>query len=200
MDRAMVFIDYQNTHLGAHARFLPPGTSVAAGHVNPRRLADLLVARRRRSSELAAVHVYRGRPSPDRQRGSAAANDRQAAVWSRNDLVHVHRRPLRYPKDWPNAPAVEKGIDVQLAIDIVRLAIQGEYDAAIIVSHDSDLLPAVEAIQALKVAHIEVATWSGLRQPIRKPGSRSGNWVPWCHWLTEKDFDAVRDWTDYTAI
>ena len=40
----MVFIDYQNTHLGAHARFLPPGTPTAAGHVNPRHLADLLVA------------------------------------------------------------------------------------------------------------------------------------------------------------
>ncbi|MCA1708526.1 MAG: hypothetical protein LC808_36700 [Actinobacteria bacterium] len=56
-------------------------------------------------------------------------SDRQAARWGRNELVHVHRRPLRYPKDWPNTPAVEKGIDVQLAIDVVRLAIQGEYDA-----------------------------------------------------------------------
>ena len=196
----MVFIDYQNTHLGAHARFLTPGTPAAAGHVNPRHLADLLVARRRRPSDLTGVHVYRGRPSPDRQRGAAAANDRQAATWGRNEFVHVHRRPLRYPKDWPNTPAVEKGIDVQLAIEVVRLAIQGEYDAAIIVSHDSDLLPAVEAILELKAAHIEVATWSGLRQPIRKPGNRRGNWVPWCHWLKENDFNAVRDWTDYTEI
>ncbi len=43
----MVFIDYQNTHLGARERFLPVGTPVSAGHVNPRHLADLLVARRR---------------------------------------------------------------------------------------------------------------------------------------------------------
>lgn len=56
-------------------------------------------------------------------------------------------------EDWPNAPPVEKGIDVQLAVDVVQLVLQDEYSAAIIVSHDGDLLSAVESVMKLKAAH-----------------------------------------------
>ncbi len=87
----------------------------------------------------------------------------------------------------------------EAAVDVVRHTIRRECEVVIIVSHDSDLLPAVEAVVELGTAHVEVATWSTLRQPIRMPGPRPGSWVPWCHWLSADDFTAVRDWTDYAA-
>lgn len=42
---------------------------------------------------------------------------------------------------------VEKGVDVQLAIDMVSLAHENAYDTAILVSNDDDLAPAVELVK-----------------------------------------------------
>lgn len=44
----------------------------------------------------------------------------------------------------------EKGIDVRLALDLVRLARLGEYDVAIIVSQDNDLCEAVKEVRAIR--------------------------------------------------
>lgn len=41
----------------------------------------------------------------------------------------------------------EKGVDVKLALDIYRLANENIYDKAILISSDSDLIPAVELVQ-----------------------------------------------------
>lgn len=37
----------------------------------------------------------------------------------------------------------EKGVDVRLAVDILDMAYQNEYDTAIVVSSDTDLIPAI---------------------------------------------------------
>lgn len=163
--RVVVFIDYQNAHLAALDSFHPARTAASFGHIEPRALGDLLVARRvghRLPSELSGVRVYRGRPEPRRQPG-AAANDRQTDAWDRQRDVTTIRRPLRYPRGWPNVPAQEKGIDVALAVDLVRLAAEGAYDVAIVLSGDTDLLPAIETVATLTGAHVEVA--ARRRQP-----------------------------------
>jgi len=41
----------------------------------------------------------------------------------------------------------EKGVDVRVALDLFRLAIENQYDKAVILSSDSDLLPAVRMVQ-----------------------------------------------------
>src|SRR3989339_205772 len=38
----------------------------------------------------------------------------------------------------------EKGVDVQIAVDIVRGAIKNEYDICYLISSDTDLLPAIQ--------------------------------------------------------
>ncbi len=53
-------------------------------------------------------------------------------------------RPLRYIGNPPVAR--EKGIDVRIALDLVRLARQRAFDAAIIVSQDRDLGEAVDEL------------------------------------------------------
>lgn len=192
-DRVAVFIDYQNVHFTALELFHPWGTLAARGHVDPSALARLLVRRRRRQpSELVGVRVYRGRPVPDHQPGAAAANDRQADRWERDPLLTLVRRPLRYPRDWPDTPAREKGVDVALAIDFVRLSIAGEHDVAILMSRDTDLLPALETVRTLQAAHVEVATWAGSNR-LRFSGEN----LPWCHFLSAADYRSVEDVTDY---
>ena len=192
-DRVTVFIDYQNVHGWARRLFLPIGAHPAQGHVDPLRLARLLVEKRKRPSQLTGVRISRGRPVPTHQPGAAAANDRQTADWERSGLVTVVRRPLRYPSDWPDSAAQEKGIDVALAVDVVAMAIRKEYDAAIVVSSDTDLMPAIETVYQERLAHIELATWAGARR-LRFPETQ----LPWCHFISEAQFRSIEDRVDYT--
>ena len=41
----------------------------------------------------------------------------------------------------------EKGVDVQMVVDMLKGAYKNEYDQAVLVSSDSDLIPAIEAVQ-----------------------------------------------------
>lgn len=50
-----------------------------------------------------------------------------------------------------------KGVDVQLAIDMVRLAFEDQYDVAILLSCDEDLLPAVDVVQQRFSKVVELA-------------------------------------------
>ena len=192
----MVFIDYQNAHLGALEAFYPRGTPRSYGHIDPLQLGGLLVAKRIANglpSVLTSARVYRGRPETTRDPKSAMANDRQAGARSRLRGDTTIRRPLRYPRGWPGTPAQEKGIDVALAVDLVRLAVTEQYDAAIVVSSDTDLLPALEAVVDLTPAHVEVAAWR------RRPRlSFTDARKLWCHWVDEAEYRAIEDLTNYT--
>ena len=55
----------------------------------------------------------------------------------------------------PKYTVVEKGVDVQLAVDMVQLAVSNTYDVAILVSGDGDFAPAVEAVKKLG-KHVEL--------------------------------------------
>jgi hypothetical protein len=188
----VVFLDYQSFHLSAHGRFQPAGANPARTHLDPIRLATLLVRRRNTESRLVGVRVYRGDPDRGRQPVSAGANNRQAAAWLRDPLVTVVRRPLSYPRGWPQVPPQEKGIDVALAVDFVRLPIERAYDVGIVASRDSDLLPAIETVVDLKLARVEVASWTRLSW-LRLPGRN----LPWCHHLDRDDYRAVLDDTEH---
>ena len=74
------------------------------------------------AAELTKVLVYRGAPSNIREPRGYAASQSQRAWWTRDALVEVHYRTLRYPQHWPHEPAREKGIDVLLAVNLVKLA------------------------------------------------------------------------------
>lgn len=87
---------------------------------------------------------------------------------------------------------MEKGIDVAIAIDLVRLAMERAYETAVLMSSDTDLLPAIETVYDLRLAHIEVATWSGANR-LRFAGTQ----LPWCHYLTEAEYRTLEDPTDY---
>lgn len=60
----------------------------------------------------------------------------------------------------PTVTHVEKGVDVQLAVDMVRLAVADTYDVAILISADGDFAPAVEAVKQLG-KHVELGRVKG---------------------------------------
>lgn len=85
-------------------------------------------------------------------------------------------------------------LDVAIAVDMIRLAMSGYMNTAILFSSDNDLMPAVEVLWGMPQCHVEVASWSGAHR-VRFPGTQQ----PWCHHLNDTDFHAVRDTYDHTA-
>lgn len=124
--RVHMFIDYQNLHFSAGEAFAPAGTSPRDTLVHPGLFADQVMEVRDglgKGGTLERIHVYRGQASPSKEKLLAAATEAQASHWSRDPRVIMHRRSLRYPRDWPDKPSREKGVDVMLAIDLVRCAL-----------------------------------------------------------------------------
>jgi len=54
----------------------------------------------------------------------------------------------------------EKGVDVKLATDIIVGAVDGQYDTAIVVSSDSDLVPAIDWVRIRKKRKVEYVGFS----------------------------------------
>lgn len=197
-DSVAVFFDYENTHRTGHGQYAAYGTPVHETAFNPVTLGVRIVAKRRRSSQLTDIRVYRGRPVPEHQPTPASAFDIQARAWSVDSRVTLRTRDLtyRFPYTDPNQFLVqEKGIDVSLAIDLVEAAMLGKYDAMIVFSCDTDLLPAVELVRKIARVHIEIACWNGanplwLREGLRKDPKEH---FPYCHFLNEDDFTASRE-------
>lgn len=188
-EEVALFLDYQNVHLTGHGMF-GGGAEPYRCVPDPVRLADLIASRRARPSRAAAIRVYRGQPHPQHQPKPAAANDAQASLWTRDARVHMVRRQLNY-RNWPQQPPVEKGIDVALAVDLIHLAFRRQYQALVLFSGDTDLLPALEMIVSLRLGHVEVACWSGAK-PLRLAGTN----LPYCHFLSPADWTGiVSDWT-----
>lgn len=50
----------------------------------------------------------------------------------------------------PDKSFHEKGVDVRIAVEMIRLARLDEYDQAILISSDTDLVPAVEEVHSFK--------------------------------------------------
>ena len=145
--------------------------------------------------------MYRGRPDRTKDLRAHAANVRQSVAQevSGQDKVTVITRPLRYPADWPIHAAEEKGIDVALAVDFVMMAVRHEYDVGVIMSTDTDLVPALEAVVSLGGnPRCEVVAWTSSRAGhSRRIGVRGAR--IWCHWLNAQDYEAVADLTDYNV-
>ena len=201
--RVVVFIDYQNVYHCARDLFGDPDESPSMlGSVYPRDLGDLLCGLGKGVDPhrlLAGVRVYRGQPDSRSGTKLSRAFDQQVAAWRETPGVSVHTRPLKYhrtsdPGRKAKWVAREKGVDVMMALDISIGARSNSYDVAIVVSSDTDLLPALE--DAVSVGkRVETATWwvpKSPRGPLRVPGRRI-----WNHYLDKSLFDLVRDDTDY---
>jgi uncharacterized LabA/DUF88 family protein len=194
-DRVAVFIDYQNVYREARRAFRLDTGHHVQGQVWPLRVGLALRNMGIGDRELSEVRVYRGMPSPERDPKGYGAADRQVALWRNTGLVTVITRPLNY-RD-PAAPK-EKGIDVQIAVDFVRRAIEGKYDVGVLFSADTDLLPALEAVCELKgEAACEIAAWApetGSASILRVKGRQLR-----LHYLARVWYDRLSDPTDYNV-
>lgn len=193
--KVTVFVDYQNAHQTAHEAYMPYGAEVHQSLLDPVLLAERVIARRAPGGVLQQVRVYRGRPDPRKEPTLASFNDMQFDAWKQDHRAQILRRTLRYPQDWGTPGCVEKprekGIDVQLAVDLVRLAISDQLEVAIVITRDTDLIPAIEAARDCGKVHVETAGWdTASRLRIAKV---------YHHTLTRDDFEASIDRREYKS-
>lgn len=91
----------------------------------------------------------------------------------------------------------EKGIDVRIALDIVRMAHRGEYDVALVFSQDQDLSEVAEEVRT--IAH-EQDRWLKIAcaYPIsptsrNRRGINKTDWIP----IDRALYDTCLDRRDY---
>jgi hypothetical protein len=193
MTRVHLFIDYQNVHLTAAQKFEPSGTPRHKSLIHPGLYGDVLMGKRAaagRGGSLEAIRVYRGRPSMQNEPIPAGRNMAQEAEWHRDRRVTVTSRTLRYPRDWPQSPQQEKGIDVKLAIDFARCALEQKADVLILASRDTDIVPTLEMAIDLGKTDVEVVTWNGSSR-LRLPGHYTYS-MPYTV-MNRTDYEASRD-------
>lgn len=161
----LVLMDYQNVHKTAWECFTSYGTPVYEALIDPCKFADQVAhkwtAGSREDLTIETVLVFRGLPDPRKESSLNSRVSRQNANWRRDTRVTVTTRPLRYPRDWPDEKAQEKGIDVMLALALVRAALEGNHHRIIVATRDTDLLPAIEMAEVERPGAVILANWEG---------------------------------------
>jgi uncharacterized LabA/DUF88 family protein len=197
-ERVVVFLDWQNVYKSAREAFHIPATSPSdCGQVDPLALAEL-VAKQIPDGELKQVRLYRGIPSNAQDPKGYGAVRKHTAAWKKKDpsRLQVYHRPLQY---LPGMAPREKGIDVQLAIDFVVMAVRGEYDTGVLFSTDTDLAPALDAVYELNGVDKpwpRTAGWDGPNRQKRCISASAKRRAPCC-WIGTADYFKIRDATRY---
>ena len=148
--RVIAFFDGQNLFWAAKYAF-----GYSFPNYDPQKLAEAICLAK--GWQLSEVNFYTGIPN-------MSDNAFWHKFWS-NKLAHMGRnkintfsRPLRYRNQKIKLPdgsehttlvSTEKGIDVRLALDIVRLGLRKAYDVALIFSQDQDLSEVADEIRLI---------------------------------------------------
>jgi uncharacterized LabA/DUF88 family protein len=128
------FVDYENLRYTPQHAF---GCSPI--DFDPLKLALLLPSRRNVLSVVKEVRVYRGIARAEMDDGRASKDMSRVDRWRRDKRVVPVVRPLQYGMRDGVKTSFEKGIDVALAVDLIRHAHSNVKADAIVVSRDSDL-------------------------------------------------------------
>lgn len=120
--------------------------------------------------------------------------------------VHVFSRSLSYRNKTVRLPdgsthtfraAEEKGVDVRMALDIVRMAHRREYDVALILSQDQDLSEVAEEIRSVARGQgrwIKIASaFPGGPGTLNRRGIDKTDWIR----IDRATYDACLDRRDY---
>ncbi len=147
MSRVMIFIDAQNFYNCVCDTL---GDDRNGRNIDYPKLVEELIGDR----DLIRVYFYDALPPSRNQSGKQRFLDYiEALPYFRVVLGNVVRRDPGPDDFCPHCkkkltPRYEqKGVDVRLAIDMVKLAIGNTFDVAILISGDSDFVDAVQLVQ-----------------------------------------------------
>ena len=152
------------------------------------KLSEVLVSRDPRRA-IREIRFYTGVPSRDE-------NAHWHIFWTKK-LRFLKSQGVEIYKGRINSAQQEKGVDVRIAIDLIRLTYEKKYDVAMIVSQDWDFGPAVSLAK-------EIAKGQGLQLVFEScfpvgPGTTNTRGVPGTNWIEidQATYDACFDPRDY---
>jgi len=203
--RVMFFIDGQNLYHGCLGHF-------RHGQCHPHLLAQELLQNR----VLAGVRFYTGIHDPRINPHAHAALRRRLEAMKKHG-VWTFTHTLKYSEQEVVDHATprcehgfckvdvvqrgrEKGIDLRMGLDMLRLARQRQYDVAVLVSQDTDLN---QAVQELMVLRNELDLWVVCENAYPyspnsgRPNFRLRSCRYW-HVVDNAMFERIRDDTDYS--
>ncbi len=134
-DRVMIFIDGSNLYHSLKHFF--NRTDIDVG-----KFCQKLLDKRR----LIRIYYYNARvgmrEEPERY------HDQQKFFAGITAIPYTELRLGRLVyNNWPAAPPYEKGVDIQLATDMITHSFKNNYDVAILVAGDNDFVGAIQAVK-----------------------------------------------------
>ncbi len=153
-DRVMIFIDGSNIYHSLKNIF--KRTDVDIG-----KFAKKLLDKRR----LVRIYYYNAkvglREEPERYK------DQQKFFAG---VVAIPYTELRLGRlvyhNWPHSPPYEKGVDIQLATDMITHSFKNNYDVAVLVAGDTDYVGALQAVKD-NGKNVEVALFGKERTSLQ---------------------------------
>lgn len=198
--RVISFIDGQNLYHSAKAAF---------GHTVPNYdvVKLSLAVCSHKAWNLAQVRFYTGVPDLADDKHWHCFWEAKLLHMSRQQ-VHVFSRALRYRNHHIRLPdgstytfmaAEEKGVDVRIAIDVIRMAHHREFDVALIFSQDQDLSEVVDEVRIIAREQdrwIKVASAFPVSPVVGKQrGINKTDWLP----IDRATYDLCLDQRDYRS-
>ena len=142
--RAFVFIDGSNFYFKLKILTSKLNEKYSLINFNFREFAEYLIG----NDKLIAVRYYIGavKRQPNNQKSEKMYADQQRLLrrLQKQDINITLGQLIRHPDKTYH----EKGVDVRLAVEMIRFARENKYDIAYLVSSDTDLVAAVEEVQA----------------------------------------------------
>ncbi|MCL2140161.1 MAG: NYN domain-containing protein [Dehalococcoidia bacterium] len=141
----MVFIDGSNMYHSLKAFF-------------KRTDLDLALFSRKLIEKRHLVRMYYYNAVVGKQEEPERFKDQEKFFKSVSTIPYTELRlgRLVYTNQWPGSPPFEKGVDVQLATDMITHAFKNNFDVAILVAGDNDFVGAIQAVKD-NGKHVEVA-------------------------------------------
>jgi uncharacterized LabA/DUF88 family protein len=184
--RVVAFVDGQNLFHAAKKAF-----GYSFPNYDPVKLANL-ICEQQQDWTLTKLYFYTGMPSETRDEARHRFWKIKLGVMGTDtELVQTYTRPLVYR----HGIAQEKGIDVKLAIDAVRLAHESAYDVALIFSQDQDFVEVateIRRIASVQNRWINVASAYPVSSDYANVrGIDKTDWMPIDRTLYDQAIDAV---------
>jgi uncharacterized LabA/DUF88 family protein len=196
--RTFAFFDGQNLFYAAKEAF-----GYSFPNYDPKVLTEKICSDK--GWTVSGIHFYTGVPSAaDKPEWNYFWTAKMAVMGTRG--IKTFSRALRYRNqtialhDGTLASTLvgqEKGVDVRIALDIVRYALEDKYDVALIFSQDQDL---TEAVQDVKKISILQKRWINVSCafPVSPtvPKTRGINGTEWIR-MDRSLYDSCIDPNDY---
>ena len=196
--RTFAFFDGQNLFHHAKSAF-----GYSYPNFDPFLLASKIC--KQKNWNLEKIYFYTGIPdTTDNPFWNSFWNKKLQIMGTRK--IETFSRPLKYRNQTVALPdgsstvvpvGQEKGIDVRIALDIVRSALENKYDIALIFSQDQDLSEAIDdvkKISELQNRWVKTACAFPVSPVIKKPrGINKTDWIP----IDREMYNSCIDSNDY---